>query len=1122
MAWSVAIVAAGEPVVSWSFDGEKAAGVHGAGLRLSGRHQRRVEIGRKLQGVEQLTISAWVRPEKFDRYNEILRQECRERVLFSFQEHGTILSLGLNVGGYVECDAKIDPKALLDGRWHHAAATFDGKSMRVWLDGREIEKLERAGVPRFNPRAVAFIGSTAGSSEFFQGGMDELQVIGRALTEEEIVGLHERGREVVQGREERLEKVAASVYQKEKAFAETLASVLGKDPEPEIVPRLEQWLRRDFPEEHQRFVSVAGHGALDAPLSEVVEKQLAMVTEYRPITAEQVARQTEDERKHWQAIRPLIERCEAWLGREEKGPEGVELVVELAEHVVERPEVHERVAPYVVPVTLPVVQRTVEEARELIEVDWLFQAGGRVTLERIREEIGWTRELAERVGIDAGSRLDALAVRLGGAVPEGEVEALYFEVRGLKREVMIANPLVDFDELLLVDMPFPQGSEWRHETRHRLGYMAVPGGRLMVLSGWKKGGRLRKLMPREPLHGSFWRPDLSWDGKRVMFCFKPHNEKSFHLYEIGVDGSELRQLTDGPYDDLDPIYLPDGGHILFSTTRGHTYVRCMPPTNAYVLARCDLDGEDLYIVSRNNEPDYLPSVLNDGRIVYTRWEYTDKPLWRAQGLWTMHPDGTQVNTLWGNQSVWPDLVKDARAIPGSTRVLCTGSAHHNWFAGSLAIIEPGAGTNFPNGITKVTADLAWPESGNGPSDPVESERYHGSGNFSAYYSPYPLGEEWFIVSAERGGKFALYLMDVHGNRELIHEGAHNIFHAMPLRPRARPPVIADKVAWPLAEEEPEDGVLFSANVYEGMPAEVRGKAAMLRVMAIQPKTYTHWFKRPYISTGPVVSGVQSDGVKEVLGTVPVRKDGSVAFRVPAGKALHFQLLDEEHRALQTMRSFTGVMPGEVRGCTGCHEQSGSTPEFAMPNAARMGEIAVITPPPWEDRTVSWARYVRPVLDRYCVECHRDDEEARKSVDLTEKPGKLGFDENYWLFTGRPSWGKEYRVPEEKPAGFGIAGMLMVEGYGQRDPEGYKTSAPMTALSYRSRLVELAGGGEHYEVEVDPVNLRRLKVWVDAMAPYRGEEEIREMPDPEFQGVEWLSVRPRIRTAPVVRRPGPVE
>ena len=373
---------------------------------------------------------------------------------------------------------------------------------------------------------------------------------------------------------------------------------------------------------------------------------------------------------------------------------------------------------------------------------------------------------------------------------------LYFQVRDIKRQIAFRNPVIDFEQILLVDMPFPQGSEWPHETRHRLGYMAVPGARLLVLRGLTPGGELTQLMPQSPLHGSFWRPDVSWDARKVLFCFKPHNEKSFHLYEIDADGTDLVQLTDGPFDDLDPIYLQDDRHILFSTTRSHTYVRCMPPTNAFVLARCDGDGKNIYLVSRNNEPDYLPSVMNDGRVIYTRWEYTDKPLWRAQKLWTVNPDGTQVNTFWGNQSVWPDLLKDARSIPGSHRVMFTGSAHHNWFSGSVGILDPTKGYNFPDGLTKVTADVEWPESGNGPVDPVESAAYHASGLYAAYYSPFPLSEQDFLVSANRGGKFVLYLMDVDGNRELVYEGVHNILHAIPLRPRSRPPQIPDRVAWP--------------------------------------------------------------------------------------------------------------------------------------------------------------------------------------------------------------------------------------------------------------------------------------------------------------------------------------
>jgi hypothetical protein len=673
-------------------------------------------------------------------------------------------------------------------------------------------------------------------------------------------------------------------------------------------------------------------------------------------------------------------------------------------------------------------------------------------------------------------------------------------------------------------MPYPQGSEWPHETRHRLGYMAVPGARLMVLKGLGPEGHLRQLMPQEPLHGSFWRPDLSWDARKVLFCFKPHNEKSFHLYEIGIDGGEPRQITYGPYDDLDPIYLPDGEHILFSTTRGHTYVRCMPPTNAYPLARTDLRGESIYIVSRANEPDYLPSVMDDGRVLYTRWEYTDKPLWRAQSLWTMRPDGTQVSVFWGNQSVWPDLLKDARGIPGSDRVMFTGSAHHGWFSGSVGIIDPRIGLNFPDGLTKVTADVEWPECGNGPVDPVESERYHSSGQYWGYYSPYPLSEKDFIVSASRNGKFVLYLMDVEGNRELIYEGAHNVLHALPVRPRPVPPILGDTVDWPTREtrDHPTPGMLYSDNVHEGLPEEVQGRAKYLRILTIQHKTYTYWHKRPYASTGPVVSMVQSEGVKRVLGTVPIEPDGSVSFEAPSGVALHFQILDENHRALQTMRSFTGVMPGERRGCLGCHEMHSRTPAYSGTSMAVQREPSEIAPLPWPDDTVSYDRYVQPVLDRYCGECHQGDGEARSVLDLTRRPGFGEFDEPYVTLLGAPTWGAPYQPPADPPPGFGIAGVLMVEGFSTVDPAAYVTPAPMTTLSYRSPLIDLVSSGEHYGVRVDDESLLRLILWVDAMGPYRGEEEVRAIPDPEFQGIDWLAIRPLVKSAPTIVRPGPVD
>ena len=1125
-------------LAQWEFDQEgNPKGVHGNALHLYGKHSHAVDIAPKLGELEQVSLCAWVRPTDLSGYREIFRQECDDRLLFSFQHGGTILSFGLNAGGYVECETTIAPEPLLDGQWHHCAATYDGEVMRLYLDGTQIASLERSAPMRLSKTVTPYIGSLAGQSEHFHGALDDLRIYSAALTHEDVAALYVEGQSSVSEFARELETEVKAIYPEGLPFAETLTrthqalSEKGQQFSGELPFALSAKLAKNFPTESKAFTQQVGIAPIDYLISnnsglheELAIRLVALLSEYKPLTEAQRAASSPEDIRQWQEVDAIEQRLAALVARGETAvyaPEWIEALLEAGARVAHRPAVSEAVAPYRTPSTPETRTLTESEARVVLERDWLHQTDNTPTPERIRDEIRWTRQLAARIhGVDFTEELNQLAALEEQTMTDRD---RYFAVRAIKRRIMFRNPAVDFERLLFVDMPYPDGSEWRHETRHRLGYMAVPGARLLILNGLSPDGILTQLMPQAPMHGSFWRPDLSYDGTRVLFCFKPHNEKAFHLYEINVDGTGLTQLTYGNYDDLDPVYLPDG-HILFSSTRGHTYVRCMPPTNAFPLARCDADGKNIYLLSRANEPDYLASVMQDGRVIYTRWEYTDKPLWRAQSLWTMHPDGTQVGTLWGNQSVWPDLLKDARDIPGSHRVMFTGSAHHDWFAGSVGIIDPSKGFNFPDGLTKVTADVEWPESGNGPVDPVESKNYHSSGAYKGYYSPYPLSEADFLVSADRDGKFVLYLMDVNGNRELIYEGVQNIFHAIPIKARVKPPVIADQVDWPTREERmnPKGGVIFSSNVYQGAPPELHGKAKFLRILSIEHKTYTYWHKRPYLSTGPVVSGVQSEGVKRVLGTAPIEPDGSVSFYAPSGVPLHFQLLDENYRALQTMRSFTGVMPGERRGCTGCHERHSTAPETPISAMALQRDPDPISPPPWGEDSVSWDRYVRPALDQYCAACHEGDGQAREILDMTPRPGNLGFDETYWLFTGQPAWGQAYQMPENPPPGFGIAGMIMVEGYDQRDPAGYVTPPPMTQLSYKSKLIEIAGSGLHNGVKVDPESLQKLILWVDAMCPYRGAEEVRAIPDPEFQGIEWLAIRPQIQNAPRIVRPGPVD
>jgi hypothetical protein len=286
--------------------------------------------------------------------------------------------------------------------------------------------------------------------------------------------------------------------------------------------------------------------------------------------------------------------------------------------------------------------------------------------------------------------------------------------------------------------------------------------------------------------------DLSFDGDRAVFCMKPEDEKAYHLYEIGIDGSDVRQITFGGYSDIDPIYLP-GDRYLFLSTRAETYAQCGMWARSYIQTRCDADGKNIHILTPGTEPEFSPSLLEDGRILSTRWEYVDKSPMHIQSLWAMRPDGTGATTFWGNQSVYPDHLGEARQIPGTTKVMFNGFGHHDVWVGCIGVVDPTQGLNFPDGVWKVTQEMHWPEVGNGPiRTPGLTERYHTSGKYAAYKTPYPLSEELFLVSARTGGiwvggmrsghdptigKFKLYLMDIYGNRELIYQGENNVLYA---------------------------------------------------------------------------------------------------------------------------------------------------------------------------------------------------------------------------------------------------------------------------------------------------------------------------------------------------------
>jgi hypothetical protein len=801
---------------------------------------------------------------------------------------------------------------------------------------------------------------------------------------------------------------------------------------------------------------------------------------------------------------------------------------------------------------------------ERVSNEWRLQRGSNtVTAAQTRDE--WTRterivrrQIAEAQprATERRIRLTALTHRLD-TLTENTAEELYQEIRGLKRECLLGDAGIDFKSILCIDTPYVKGSEAFHEIRNRTENCAATGGRLLVLDGLGPDATMRILAPQEGASAAFWRPDLSFDGTRVLYCMKLTNEPAYHLYETSVDGTGVRQITKGSYNDLDPIYLPDG-NIVFSTSRCNQYLRCGDSKfRMFILARCDRDGKNIYFISTNNEADFTPALLPDGRILYTRWEYVDREVNRLQSLWTVNPDGTGASAYWGNQSYWPDMQLNARPIPSTQRVLLHTPGHHAIYEGPLAVIDQAEGMNYPDGIYNVTPHIPWAEVGKGPADKPYQTDFQAPVCYKAFQTPFPISKNLFLVSARCAQNaelakeitpafFNLYLMDYDGNMELLTVGKHNILHAQPLRPRKRPNIIPSSVKWPgkmrTPDQKPQDGLVYSANVYEGTTIPP-GIVKALRVLEIGAITYSDcagWRSsiresEPYRKAGavpgrvmlpgsPAMSFVYDEGPKRILGTVPVEADGSIYFKLPAVRSVFFQLLDAQGRCLQTMRSFTHVMPGEARGCVGCHEttRDAPNPSTAANTLAMRRPPSTLLPPPWGDATVSFPRFAQPVLDRYCTRCH-GGEKPKAGLNLThrtEPERTISWPYVLLVFGKEP---KDLADSVKKT----IAGPLFP--YHVYPNPAWKVVTqdtvvpPMTAMSYKSKLIQIATSGKHHDVKVTPREEAQLVAWVDALCPYLGLEELLVRPDLDQENYfkvdmyRGLSYAARLATAPVVHK-----
>ncbi len=659
-------------------------------------------------------------------------------------------------------------------------------------------------------------------------------------------------------------------------------------------------------------------------------------------------------------------------------------------------------------------------------------------------------------------RLDALERKIatiGKGLAEGRATSaeLDKELEALRTEALLANPLLDFDKLLLVrrgaqshlinDFKLGLPQNWQGNCAlRRTGY----DNQIALMSPVRPGAPLTTLYA--PKDTEFVGDvDLNFDADKMVFSM-PGSHGRWQIWEIGADGKGLRQVTPGKYadvDNYDPCYLPNG-KIVFGSTRCFQGVPCVEGyntvANSFVM---NADGSGIRQLTFDQDHNWSPSIMNNGRVLYTRWEYSDTPHYFTRLLFLMNPDGTNQMAYYGSNSLWPNSTFYARAIPGHpTKVVGIVSGHHGVpRMGEMIIFDPARGRHEADGVVQRI-----PGYGKEVKPVIGDDLVYGS--WPKFLHPYPLSEKYFLVSSRpnRNALWGIYLVDVFDNMLLLKEETdYAMLEPVPFRKTRRPPIIPEKTV-----PGSRNATVFLADVYagRGLKGIPRGSVKKLRIYEFH---YTYPRMGGHINIG--IDGPWD--VRRIVGTVPVWPDGSAAFIVPANTPLAVQPLDDEGKALQTMRSWFTAMPGETLSCIGCHERQNTAVAPRLSLAAQR-EPSKITPWRGPTRGFSFRREVQPVLDKYCAGCHdgskRKDGKTIPNFARRDEPGLRNFDQSYLAlhpYVRRPGPESDYHI--------------------QKPGEWHADT---------SELVQMLAKG-HHGVKLDAEAWDRLVTWIDLNVPCHG-------------------------------------
>jgi hypothetical protein len=700
-----------------------------------------------------------------------------------------------------------------------------------------------------------------------------------------------------------------------------------------------------------------------------------------------------------------------------------------------------------------------------------------------------------------------------------------------------------------------------------------PGGDVVIQSGSSPTSPTRALLRGRLGDGHVRGIDLHWDAERFVFAFTPqpgwNNEpvsdggsypEPTHLYEMKVDGSGLEQLTnDRKWIDTEPTYLPCGD-VAFSSDRCAIGSECgsfRQNAGTLNLYRLDRAAGQIRRLTVNKDYDRYPHCLDNGLIAYLHWDYTERQFYSPHSIWTVRPDGSMADAVFkAHVQGGPFSLRDARSIPDTSRLVAVACGHHNRAEGSVAIVDPSRGINRREAMRYVTPYAGNTEGGYGNVAAVAEGGVPTRGGL--YQHPWAISDKSFLVSYAydypKSSSFAVYYIDVFGHHELIRaDSVLECAFPMPLTVRPTPPILPDNTIGEgidLFTNVGKQGkvagaVCYLADVHADLPGIEPGTVKYLRISERvnwpfdkSPRGEIRWLPgNPYFPQ----FGYWSWAPVRVLGIVPVEADGSAYFHVPSGQAVYFQALDENYLEIRRMRGHVSFQPGEVRGCTGCHEsRSDQAPYIDWPTRlASTREPSRPRPPAWGDRElIDYETTIQPILDRHCVRCHspktKDAEAA--AIDLTAARQPDGFFQSYRTMFGLkrgqqtpvagdtqwPTWPADTQLQDKDWYRRLLLGELSDQLVVVSDrtsapwqrPVDASISQPKEFGSHRSRLITtlLKDPLHRREIKLEEEQWISLVTWVDANAPYHAtffqkfDERGTPLPEPIRVPIELQPVR----------------